>query len=203
MTADPWPLAGPPALDLKCLAVSGAQGVGKTTFCQDLQVRLAQDPIVTREVFVRGGVARGLKDSGIPSDGATRAEDYALYFRAHFENLLSAPEDRITVLDRTFADTIAYAILNGNLHQHWLDCFEYVAKQLLRRVDVYFWIPVENHLGLEDDGVRSTDRQYQLALDRVMRETLSSVRDDIVEVRGSREERVAQALVAIDARPRR
>ncbi len=182
----------------RCVAVSGAQGVGKTTFCQDLRQRL-EEMDLEFNVCMRGDVARTLKQRGVGIDGATKAHEYPLYLNAHLTNLREASEgSELTILDRTLVDTLSYAIANGNLHVNWLHCMTSVARMVLSLIQVYFFIPVEPWLPLVDDNVRETDKEYQMILNRVMWQTLTSLRKDIVVIKGSREARVSRAIAAME-----
>jgi thymidylate kinase len=175
------------------VAVSGAQSVGKTTFCLDLRDELQRKGTVSVEVRTR--VARDLKAKGIASDQFTDADEYPLYFRRHFENLLRPSAADVVILDRSVLDTIAYAQLNGNVSPVWLGLCERLAELLIPLVHMYFYIPVE--FGVEDDGIRCTDNDYQSQLATIMETVIKAYYPTRIIMTGSREQRVQLALRAM------
>ncbi len=175
------------------LAISGAQGVGKTTFCNDLSAALKD--VAGVSVEMRARVARDLKDRGISSDERTSASDYAPYFERHIENLLKDSVSDYVLLDRSIVDTLAYARVNGNLEPSWMRLSYRLAQLLSGRIRWYFFVPIE--FGIEDDGVRYVSSEYQRRLQDEMLSVLGGIFPHFVTVRGSREERISQALQAM------
>jgi len=89
------------------IAVSGAHGVGKTTFCFDLEAALTSlhDGCKTAHVFTE--VARSLKAEGIPINRETEESQYALFFEKHAFNLLTNDiEADCLIYDRTILDSL-------------------------------------------------------------------------------------------------
>lgn len=176
------------------ISVSGAQGVGKTTFCNDFRNEIEKTFHATYSVEVCGEVARKLINNGVRSDGLTQQDDYALYFKAHFNNLLAAHPSHITLFDRTFLDTISYAKLNSNLHKNWIDFSLLLGQFLIGFIDIYFFIPLDNKIALANDGVRNTNKKYQMELDKTMYQTIKGIYPNLIIISGSREERVNVAI---------
>ena len=179
------------------IAVSGAQGVGKTTFCNDLAAALAASRTPAPSVEVRGDVARSLIAHGVSSDAGTSSEEYPLYFEGHVRNMFEPTSADFVLCERTIVDTIAYAKLNGNLDANWLRFAATLGRLTLSRFSLYCFIPIE--FALESDGVRYADSTYQsnlaATINRVLEETVSTYR----VVRGSRSERVAYVLAELTA----
>jgi hypothetical protein len=77
-----------------------------------------------------------------------------------------------------------------------------MAKEMARlyseKFSAYFYVPVEPHVPLIDDGIRSTDPGYQRKLDTTLRRVLSELMPSFTEIRGTLEQRVAEALGEID-----
>ncbi len=170
------------------IGVSGAQGVGKTTFCNDLKSRL-NTKFKIKSIDIKGGVSRNLINQGIATDNLTRPEDYPLFFKAHFENAIGSFEN-IAILDRTFLDTLSYALINDNLHPNWLLFCQSITKYLMTIIDVYFYIPVDPNVELKDDGIRNINKNFQLELDESMEKVLIEYYPNHIKLYGTRSERV-------------
>jgi len=170
------------------IGVSGAQGVGKTTFCNDLKLHLDKF-FKTKSIDIKGGVSRNLINKGIATDKLTRPNDYPLFFKAHFENAIESSED-LVILDRTFLDTFSYALINNNLHPNWLLFCQSIIKYLMTKIDIYFYIPVDPNVDLKDDGIRNIDKVFQLELGRSMEKVLIEYYSNHIKLSGSRSERV-------------
>jgi thymidylate kinase len=177
------------------LAVSGAQGVGKSTFCADLKGALLER-WPGRTVEIRTRVARGLKDIGISSDQQTEEDHYPLYLERHIENLLTVSSADYVILERTLLDTLAYATLNANMRAAWMDFCLKLGDLLASRIRWYFFLPIE--FSLQDDGTRCVDVEYQARLEDTMLSLIRRSRPDVSVVRGSRAARVDQAMRLIE-----
>lgn len=88
------------------IAVTGAQGVGKSTFCARLVTAL--DSAVPHDVYAVGGLRKRMEALGLPFGSASITETIPAVFASHLER------DRefqagIAVLDRCTIDALAYA----------------------------------------------------------------------------------------------
>jgi thymidylate kinase len=173
------------------IAVSGAHGVGKTTFCSDLKAALLRGEGQSISVELVTQVARSLNAQGIAINRGTEEDQYALFFAKHISNLFRTTKSSVMIYDRTIIDSIAYATANGNLAKSWMQFAKVVAQNVIDRIDVYFYIPIE--FSLEDDGIRPSDVAYQAQLDDAVLQLLREFRSDFAVVAGSRDERVAGA----------
>lgn len=174
------------------IAVSGAHGVGKTTFCNDLADALKNKGF---SVEIKTDVARSLREEGVPINRGTEESQYPLFLERHLANLLDNGDSDFVVYDRTMLDTIAYATANGNLGDQWLSFLRKAATPLLHSIDTYFYIPIE--FEIENDGVRATEREYQTEVDKALTEILKECRPNFITLTGGRDERVAEALRSI------
>jgi predicted kinase len=156
------------------IAISGTQSTGKTTLAGDLagvlpNTRVEPEPF--RVLQNRLGLVSG-------ADSMTPEQELALI--RHAGSRLSALRAGETVVfDRCALDALAHAVVaaeSGN---------------------PAFTVPLEDDLALIDDGVRSTDGAYQAAVDRTIR-SLAGDLPNVLEVRGSRTERVRRILLEID-----
>lgn len=176
------------------IGISGAASVGKSAFARALYEQLAGQ--ARGNVQLISGVARTMIVSGRTRDHETSADDYAAYFRAHLENL-NRRSTGYMIYDRTFYDTLAYAYANRNLPPDWLELVHEVGRLVAAQFDIYFYIPLEPNVALEEDGIASTDSDYIEEIDRAIEKVLREYLHEFIVIRGDTEERLATALPAI------
>ena len=176
------------------ISVSGAHGVGKTTFCSDVADALKAGG---RTVEIKTDVARSLKGEGVPINQSTEDAQYALFFERHLDNLFAPPQTDVVLYDRTILDSIAYAIANKNLDSRWLSFAKKAAAHLLEGIDLYFYIPIE--FAIEDDGVRATGAEYQNRVDQALVALFKESQLHVITIVGNRAERVEYATKIISA----
>jgi thymidylate kinase len=174
------------------IAVSGAHGVGKTTFCLDLQAALTDSSSRAHSVELVKEVARTLRAEGVPINQGTTESQYARFFEKHLYNLLIDRDTDYVIYDRTVLDSLGYARANGNLGESWTNLVTTISRFLIREIDVYFLIPVE--FKLQADGIRDTDLSYQNTLSVAISAILGEFGIEFCTLKGSRTERVRRAL---------
>jgi hypothetical protein len=180
------------------IGMTGASSVGKSTLALKLKEALGRRPDVGYIPMV-DGVGRKLIQAGRSQDRETTFEDYGAYFREHLENLYNQPLTRYVIYTRTFFDPLAYADASGKLVGDWMNMARAAARMVAEKFSVYFYVPVEDGVPLEDDGLRSTDAVFQADLDRAVVRVLGEFVPWAKEVRGTVDERTALALAVIDA----
>jgi len=172
--------------------VSGAHGVGKTTLCFDLQSALEAQKERPPSVCVLTDVARTLRTEGIRINRETEDSQYALFFEKHVCNLLADHSADYIIYDRTVLDSIAYAAVNGNLHEHWIRFMKSLSSLIMKKIDLYFFVPIE--FPLRGDGIRDTEIEYQRHLDQALAEFVRQCRPEFQLITGTRSERLRLAL---------
>ncbi len=85
------------------IGVTGAQGVGKSTFCQALRNRLAEEG----PVILLDGLGDRLKLAGVPLGRHSDAATIAAVFAAHLDRETEAGPG-LAILDRCLVDALAY-----------------------------------------------------------------------------------------------
>lgn len=88
------------------LGITGAQGVGKSTFCRSLHAALSERINFT-SVSVLEGLGDSLKASGIALGSAADDQSVAAVYCAHLYRELNAPPG-VHILDRCAIDALAY-----------------------------------------------------------------------------------------------
>lgn len=84
--------------------MTGAQGVGKSTFCNTLARELKE----ACEVHVLPSIGEGLKKRGIPFGSAATSASVLAIYCAHLERERMSPQQGLIILDRCAADALCY-----------------------------------------------------------------------------------------------
>jgi len=184
-----------PKLSLR-IGISGSMCVGKKTLAAKLQTELNGRGDV-EQVVVYQGVGREMIRAGRTSDGATAFPDYPAYFQRHLQNV-NGRQIGCVLHVRTLFDTIAYAEVNGNFKGEWMAMAREMARLYSEKFAAYLYVPIEAHVPMIEDGVRSTDLTYQKKMDVTLRRVLGELMPSFVEIRGTVEQRVSDALAEID-----
>jgi len=179
------------------IGISGSMSVGKKTLANALREQLNSHPLVD-QVVVLEDVGRKMIKAGRTADKRTNFDDYAAYFRQHLANLNSLRRVGCVLHVRTLFDTIAYAEVNGNFAGEWMEMSREMARLCAQQFDIYFYIPVEPHVKIVNDGIRSTDPLYRDQIDVSICKVIREFAPQFVELRGTVEERVRKALLTIE-----
>ncbi|MDO9369937.1 MAG: AAA family ATPase [Sphingopyxis sp.] len=115
------------------VAVTGGQGVGKSTFCRKLYEALKSADV--QGVQVMDGLREQMDAMGIPLGSSATPQTIFAVWTAHLERQASAPEGLI-LLDRCVVDALAYtrALQLGTPIERRL--FEQVAYLAADRLDL-------------------------------------------------------------------
>lgn len=181
--------------DLKSItiAVSGAQGVGKTTTVGDLSRYLSSNK-KNLNVQVKSEIARNLIKRGIGSDQNTKPEEYALYIKKHLEFFHTPVSFDIKLLDRSLLDVLAFANANNNIHNNWNKMLGSLVEIVVAEIDFYFYIPIQKEVPLEDDGVRNINPLYRAKIDKEILNLLNIIYPSFIELRGNRDDRLNEII---------
>jgi predicted ATPase len=161
------------------ILITGSMGVGKTTLTNMLGE--------VKKIDVLPEVAREMIEEGFDlGSGITEGIEREILNR---QILLELSEDDF-IADRGIIDILAYCMVifgdNTELLNHvnkWLSKAHY---------DIVFYLPPE--FPLEDDGVRTTDIEFQKNIDEAIKFILKSVPFKWYEIRGTKEERLNKVL---------
>ena len=163
------------------IAITGAQGVGKTTLAQQIKKNCPDFKILP-------DVARLAKEAGYNLDqtATPETEFWIINKQIELENI-----DSKWVTDRCSIDLLAYI---HHLFAEESDLIEFATKTLVPRFgnyDLVLYLP-SGEFAIEDDGIRTTDIKFQQAIDRRIRNILEEHKIPFVEIIGSPKERFAK-----------
>ena len=163
------------------IAITGAQGVGKTTLAHQINQHYPHFKILPE-------AARLAKEAGHSLDktATTKTELWLIAKQMELES-----EGEKWVADRCGIDLLAYI---HHLFSEESSLIEHATKTLVPRFsnyDLVLYLP-SGEFPIEDDGVRITDIKFQQDVDRRIRDVLEKHKVPFIEVVGTPQERLAR-----------
>ena len=163
------------------IAITGAQGVGKTTLAKQINKEYPDFKILPE-------TARLAFEAGYNLDqtATTETELWLVAKQIELEN-----GEGKWVADRSCIDLLAYI---HHLFSEKLALIEFATKTLVPRFsnyDLVLYLP-SGQFAIEDDGVRITDMKFQQAVDRRIRDVLEKHKIPFVKIVGSPKERLTK-----------
>tara|TARA_R110001599_G_scaffold213125_2_gene410867 strand:- start:173 stop:928 length:756 start_codon:yes stop_codon:yes gene_type:complete len=196
------------------IAICGTANVGKSTLIQDF---LKEWDMYGREVKTYRDV---LNEKGLPHSKETTKESQKAILDYMVDTLKEFKTDDKVIFDRCPLDNLVYSMWamsqEGNeIDEDFIDECIPIVKEALKNLDIIFFIPITKHnsINIEDNGDRETDEQYIKEIDSFFKvlqrhyhehpqDNPFFPRDDspaLIEVFGSREERMGMIKLYIDA----
>lgn len=163
------------------IAITGAQGVGKTTLAQQINKDFPDFKILPE-------AARLAKEAGHNLDESSTTETELWLIAKQIE--LESAESK-WVADRCAIDLLAYI---HHLFAEETALLEFATKTLASRFnnyDLVLYLP-SGQFAIEEDGVRNTDLKFQQEIDKKIRHILEKHKIPFVEITGSPEERLVK-----------
>lgn len=163
------------------IAITGAQGVGKTTLAKQINKDYPDLKILPE-------AARLAIEAGYHLDQTATTETELWLIAKQLE--LESGEDK-WVADRCGIDLLAYI---QHLFSKESALIEFATKTLMPRFsnyDLVLYLP-SGEFEIEDDGVRTTDLKFQQIIDAQVRNILEKHKIPFVRIIGSPEERLAK-----------
>ncbi len=169
------------------IAITGAQGVGKTTLAQQINQEYPDFSILPEAA--RLAVEAGYK---LDHTATTETELWLIAKQLELESLESK-----WVADRCGIDLLAYI---HHLFSKEKDLIEFATQALVprfRKYDLVLYLP-GGQFAIEDDGVRTTDVKFQQDIDKQVRDILGKHEIPFVEITGTPKERLekVKSLIA-------
>lgn len=161
----------------------GTQSVGKTTLVKALQ----ELPEFAEYTFATER-SKYLRDLGIPLNTDSTIKGQIVFLAERASELIH--ENIIT--DRTVIDVIAFTHLAKSISYYVGNDFEQLASNLIKEYDYIFYVSPAG-VELEDNGVRTIDPDYRIAIDKEIEKIIATNRNKIqnlVKISGTTEERI-------------
>ena len=163
------------------IAITGAQGVGKTTLAQQINKDYPDLKILPEAARLAQAIGYNLDQTA-----TTETELWLIAKQIELESM----EDK-WVADRCGIDLLAYI---HHLFSDESSLIEFATKTLVPRFsnyDLVLYLP-SGQFAIEDDGVRVIDMKFQQAIDRRVKNVLEKHKIPFVEIVGSPEERLVK-----------
>lgn len=173
------------------ISISGTHGTGKTSLLRACERRLAHTPGLDA-AFI-GEVARKVLAMGLPLNREATLESYFNYVHLQLEAERRATAE-VVLSDRSLVDSLAYleASRLPEISEAFVAMFREIVRAEMRFFDVFCLVPIE--FGLDVDLVRPADSGYQEEVEESMRRVLRRYHANVVELRGTTEERARQVM---------
>ena len=169
----------------------GTMSVGKTTL-----VNALKDLPEFKNYISRTERSKYLMEMGIPlnTDSTLKGQ---LVFAA--ERATELMQEKI-ITDRTVIDVMAFAKLSTSMGDGEKFYLTATIQPLMNEYDILFYVSPEG-VEIEDNGVRETDAEYRMAIDKEIRSIIQMHGSKkIITISGTTEERIAQVLYSTGVR---
>ena len=172
------------------IGLCGTMSVGKTTLVNALKELPEFKDYVTRTER-----SKELMAMGIPLNTDSTLKGQCVFLAERSSELML--ENIIT--DRTVIDVMAFANCSTSMDIYDKEDFETLAANLVREYDYIFYVSPEG-VEIEDNGVRETDANYRVMIDRSINTLINRYNHRIKNLHtlsGSTEERIELLKQAI------
>lgn len=169
------------------IAITGAQGVGKTTLAQQINKDYPLLKILPE-------AARLAQKAGYKLDHTATVETELWLISKQIE--LESEEDN-WVADRCGIDLLAYI---QYLFSQEFNLIEFATKTLIPKFsnyDLVIYLP-SGEFAIEDDGLRTTDIKFQKDIDNQIKDILEKHKIKFVKIIGSPNERMEKVKKILD-----
>ena len=165
----------------------GTMSVGKTTLVNALK-ELSE----FKDYTFRTERSKYLMEMGIPLNTDSTYKGQLIFTAERAAELM---QERI-ITDRTIIDVMAFSNLSTSMKEHEKFFLSSALTPLIEEYDVLFYVSPEG-VEIEDNGVRETDADYRMAVDREIRSIIGMHRSNTITIEGSVEDRIEQVKNAI------
>lgn len=164
-------------------AISGSQGSGKTTVLNALRERgfPTVERKTSRSILEEWGVT--LSEVNNNRDLTIKFQDEIIKRKFEDEQAAAKDPSRIWFTERTYADLFTYALIavgKDNEYSDWIDDYYLRCKTLQESYKHNFYLQ-GGLFGVEQDGVRGSNKHYATMVDVVMMDVIKRMENDINE----------------------
>ena len=165
----------------------GTMSVGKTTL-----VNALKELPEFKDYTFRTERSKYLMEMGIPLNTDSTLKGQLVFAAERASELMQ--ENIIT--DRTIVDVMAFANLSESMSTSEKFYLSATIQPLMNEYDVLFYVSPEG-VEIEDNGVRETNAEYRIAVDREIKSIIGMHRNSTITINGTVEERIAQVKNAL------
>ena len=165
----------------------GTMSVGKTTLVNALK-ELSE----FKNYSFRTERSKYLMEMGIPLNTDSTYKGQLVFAAERAAELMQ--ENIIT--DRTIIDVMAFSNLSTSMKDYEKFHLNSALYHLIREYDILFYVSPEG-VEIEDNGVRETDADYRMAIDKEIKSLIQMHRSSSPIIKGTIEERIEQVKNAI------
>ncbi|BFU93012.1 MAG: hypothetical protein NTAFB01_41990 [Nitrospira sp.] len=167
------------------IAISGTHGSGKSTLVDDLIERLPHWESIEKPYYV-------LEEEGYEFGEIPTREDFEAQLTRSLQ--LTSEQRRNVIFDRCPMDFVAYALCSADSESFSVRAWLPQLRDAANALDLIVFLPIDNRIPVP----LSEDDDWRIAVDETLREILLDDTFDlemiVLEIRGTREERVQQVL---------
>ena len=160
----------------------GTMSVGKTTLVNTLK-ELSE----FKSYKFRTERSKYLMEMGIPLNTDSTYKGQLVFAAERAAELMQ--ENIIT--DRTIIDVMAFSNLSTSMKDYEKFHLNSALYHLIREYDILFYVSPEG-VEIEDNGVRETDADYRMAIDKEIKSLIQMHRSSSPIIKGTIEERIEQ-----------
>ena len=166
----------------------GTMSVGKTTLVKALK----ELPEFKNYTF-RTERSKYLMEMGIPLNTDSTLKGQLVFAAERAAELMQ----KNIITDRTIIDVMAFSNLSTSMQDYEKHHLSSALFHLIQEYDYLFYVSPKG-VKIEDNGVRETDAEYRMAIDREIRSIIGMYcRKKAITISGTTEERIAQVLYSI------
>lgn len=181
------------------IGILGTHGTGKTTLGHTIMSYLKENH------FIVGWVGEIVRD--IPASVADLSAFLSQYWVLNSQinkEIERQSNNKVVVTDRTVIDNYAYAMRaakKDSISKRDLKVLENICRSWVHTYDFLFYTQ-RTKAPIEDDNFRSTDRQFQIEIDEIIKKIIMDWDIKVVKLAGKYEERLEKVLETFNRHPK-
>lgn len=171
------------------VAITGAQGVGKTTLARDLFAICHDRTRISCELLQ--GIGQRVKGAGYPLGQAATSDTIYAFAAEHLRRERTC-QSELVIQDRCMIDLLAYVQVLGLLEEPALRMLKEATLFSLAAIDLILYVPMFEALRSAGTGVETPE--FRAKIDAVIPEVARELGAQITTVEGELAERAANAF---------
>jgi len=160
----------------------GTMSVGKTTL-----VNALKELPEFKDYKFRTERSKYLMEMGIPLNTDSTYKGQLVFTAERAAELMQ----KKIITDRTVIDVMAFSNLSTSMKEHEKFCLSSALSPLIDEYDILFYVSPEG-VKIEDNGVRETDAEYRMAIDKEIKLIIGMHRSNTPTIKGTVKERIEQ-----------